>query len=453
VTAPAVVDVEETARALVAAEPHVFWLDAGPDATTGMSYLGSGRRVLTARDGVVLVDGEVVEGDVLAVLETLLVDSPTGDGPSTENRTSKGPIFRGGWVGVLGYEYGARLVGVAAATGDLPDALFVECDTLWAVDHATGRMDRILGTATAPPVGHRGDLDAPTTSGDTRDARASASWRHDRHAYRKAIESSLGSITRGDAYQICLTNEIRVETDADPFEVYVRLRRDNAAPYGSFLRIGDVSIAGCSPERFLAVAPDGRLETRPIKGTRRRDPDPDRDAALSAELRSDPKERAENLMIVDLMRNDLGRVAELGTVDVPDLFAVESYPSVHQLVSTVVGRLAPGLTGIDAVRASFPAGSMTGAPKHRAMSILHDLEGGARGLYSGVIGWFGRDGAMDLAMVIRTIVFAGGEARIGTGGGITALSDPDREIDETLLKARPLLAALGASATLPDAPA
>jgi para-aminobenzoate synthetase component 1 len=449
------------ARVLAATTPNVFWLDSGPGATIGRSYVGSGRRVLTARDGRVRVDGEVVGGDALSVLDALLGehrDRPErGSGPARADS----PRFRGGWVGVLGYEYGAALVGAPTATGDLPDALFVECDRLWSLDHATGRVELLLGepldageraradAAEMADAAEKADASGNTPASENADA-TRPFWRHDRAAYTAAIRSCLSSIGAGDAYQLCLTNEVRVPTRIDAFAAYLDLRRTNPAPHGGFLRIGDVAIAGSSPERFLSVSADGRAESRPIKGTRRRDADPFVDAELARELRADEKERAENLMIVDLVRNDLGRVADLGTVDVPDLFAVESYPSVHQLVSTVTATLAPGITALDAVRAAFPAGSMTGTPKHRAMTILHELEGGPRGLYAGAMGWLGADGALDLAMVIRSVVFTDGVARIGTGGGITALSDPAREVDETELKARALLAVLGASATLPD---
>jgi aminodeoxychorismate synthase component I len=420
------------ARALVEAEANVFWLDAGPQATTGVSYLGSASRVLVLSDGLVTLDGEVVGSDVLAVLRESLPSVPTGPGSQP---------FRGGWVGWLSYEYGAGLVGVPRAPGDLPDAVFLECDRLWAFDHADGTVATILSSdrpAVAPPPDARpGGVPLVT-------------WRHDRRSYLEAIAASQAAIARGDAYQICLTNEARISNPGDAFATYLRLREENPAPFGGFLRAGGVTIASCSPEQFLHVDTTGTITTRPIKGTRRRDPDPSIDADLAAELAADGKERAENLMIVDLMRNDLGRVARLGSVDVTALFSVESFSSVHQLVSTVTAELDPTMDALDLVGAAFPAGSMTGAPKHRAMSILRELEDGPRGVYSGAFGWIGADGALDLAMVIRTIVFARGEARIGTGGGITALSRPDEEVAETLLKAAPLLGALGVPVELAD---
>jgi anthranilate synthase component 1 len=421
------------ARALIETETNVFWLDAGPRATAGVSYLGSASRVLVVSDGRVTLDGEIVGSDVLAVLRESLPSVPTGPGSHP---------FRGGWVGWFSYEYGAGLVGVPRASGDLPDAMFLECDRLWAFDHADGTLETILSSerpAVAPPH-------PSTPAGGV----PRVTWRHDPRSYLDAIAASQAAIARGDAYQICLTNEARISNPGDALETYLRLREDNPAPYGGFLRAGDVTIASCSPEQFLHVDAEGAITTRPIKGTRRRDPDPSIDADLAAELAADEKERAENLMIVDLMRNDLGRVARLGSVDVAALFSVESFSSVHQLVSTVTAELDPALDALDLVRAAFPAGSMTGAPKHRAMSILQELEDGPRGVYSGAFGWIGTDGALDLAMVIRTIVFAHGEARIGTGGGITALSRPDEEVAETLLKAAPLLEALGLPVELAD---
>ena len=274
-----------------------------------------------------------------------------------------------------------------------------------------------------------------------------ARWRHDPARYAELIAECQAAIVRGDAYQLCLTNRIDVDVQADPASTYLALRASSPSHHGGFLRFGDVALLSASPEQFLLVEPDGMVSTKPMKGTRPRSEDPATDRALRAELLASEKERAENLMIVDLMRNDLGRIAVLGSVSVPSLLEVEEYAHVHQLVSTVRARIAPPATALDVVRAAFPAGSMTGAPKHSAMSILHELEQGPRGVYSGAFGRLGLDGSADLAMVIRSIVLTSTGASIGTGGGITALSDPDEEIEETRVKARALLAVLGAASS------
>jgi anthranilate/para-aminobenzoate synthase component I len=199
-----------------------------------------------------------------------------------------------------------------------------------------------------------------------------------------------------------------------------------------------------SPEQFLHSDSKGLISSKPIKGTRRRGANSAEDAEIAKELAENEKERAENLMIVDLMRNDFGRVCEVGSVDVPVLFAVETYATVHQLVSTVQGQLRQDASALDALNASFPGGSMTGAPKHRAIEIIQELEGGPRGIYSGAIGFLGADGSADLGMTIRSIVFRGGRASIGVGGGITIDSNPAAELEETKLKAKALLRSLGA---------
>jgi para-aminobenzoate synthetase component 1 len=256
------------------------------------------------------------------------------------------------------------------------------------------------------------------------------------------VRACQAAIVEGEAYQLCLTTEVRVEVTPDPLAVYLAVRRSSATHHGALVRIDGVSLLSASPESFLTISSDGLIESKPIKGTRPRGQTDDTDAAMRAELLASEKERAENLMIVDLMRNDIGRVSEVGSVSVPSLLAVESYPHVHQLVSTVRGRLAPGLTAVDAVVACFPAGSMTGAPKLRATQLLEQIEQRARGIYSGVFGYFAADGSVDLAMVIRSIVLDGAGATIGTGGGITALSVADEELAEAKLKARALLAVL-----------
>ena len=270
-----------------------------------------------------------------------------------------------------------------------------------------------------------------------------ANWRDSPEEYAGFIDECLRHITDGDSYQLCLTTSIDVPGDIDPVGTYIALRRASPTRHGGYIHSGDVYLLSSSPETFLTVR--GRVaSTKPIKGTRARSLDPAEDALLKRELLDSDKERAENLMIVDLCRNDLSKVCETGSVHVPALHVVETYSTVHQLVSTVSGTLADGVTASRAAAALFPAGSMTGAPKRRAVEILNGLETGERGMYSGVFGFAGR-GDLTLAMTIRSIVIDDRGATIGVGGGITAGSDPRAEIREVGVKADALLRVLGAS--------
>lgn len=268
--------------------------------------------------------------------------------------------------------------------------------------------------------------------------------RHDAPSYLNMIEIAQKHIVSGDVYQICLTNQIEIEHKVDPLSVFLDLKEINPAPYAAFLRLEHVSVVCSSPEQFLQVTSTRLVSTKPIKGTRPRSADPDIDQVNAEELRNNQKERAENLMIVDLMRNDIGRIAQADSLKVSKLFEIESYATVHQLVSTVEAQLAEGQTAFSAMQAAFPGGSMTGAPKARAMQIIEVLEQGKRGIYSGVLGFFGFNGSADFGMTIRTVIFEGDRASIGVGGGITIDSDPLAELEETKLKAQALLRVLNA---------
>jgi para-aminobenzoate synthetase component 1 len=259
--------------------------------------------------------------------------------------------------------------------------------------------------------------------------------------YRAAVRRAVEYIHAGDCFQVNLSQRLLAPLTEHPLDLYGRLRERSPAPFACYFDAGDFQVVSSSPERFLQVN-NGEVVTKPIKGTRPRGRTPDEDAALVRELLASPKDRAENVMIVDLLRNDLGRVCEYGSVTVPKVCEVETYRFVHHLVSEVRGKLRPGLTPFDLLKAAFPGGSVTGAPKVRAMEVIAELEPTARGPYCGSVGFIGFDGAMDTNILIRTFTAGRGWVQFPVGGGVVADSDPGREYDETLHKAAGLLRAL-----------
>jgi para-aminobenzoate synthetase component 1 len=263
----------------------------------------------------------------------------------------------------------------------------------------------------------------------------------DRAGYLAAARRAIEYIHAGDCFQVNLSQRLLHAATIPPLELYGRLRQRNPAPFAGYFDLGDFVVASASPERFLCVE-KGEVETRPIKGTRPRGTTPQEDQRQRDDLLNSAKDRAENVMIIDLLRNDLGRVCAYGSVRVPAVCRLESYPTVHHLVSEVVGRLRPGLGPIDLLRAAFPGGSVTGAPKVRAMEIIAELEPTARGPYCGSLGYLGFDGSMDTNILIRTFTIGRGWIQFPVGGGIVADSTPEAEYEETLHKAEGLLRAL-----------
>lgn len=413
-------------------------------------------------------------GDPIAELRAWLPRAPRD--AAAEN----GPPFAGGLVGWLGYELAARLERLSFPGLDdvgLPELRLALADRVLAFETANGRLFAAALGFGADPDGARSAAERaaerlaarvarhdpdpfeapdaepwprvavpapgpePVRLVDRETGLALGAW-FDEASYAKAVQRIREHILAGDVYQANLTHRLAAACAADPWRVYADLRRRNPAPFAAFLAGEGAAVAASSPERFLRLDPGGALESRPIKGTRPRGATPAEDAALRDALAGSEKERAENVMIVDLMRNDLGRVCAPGSVEVPELFALEPHATVWQMVSTVRGRLRPGLDAVDALRAAFPPGSMTGAPKLAAIELLARLEPVRRGVYSGALGWLDARGGAELAVVIRTLLLRPGRAWIHVGGGIVLDSEPEAEWEETWVKGRALLSAV-----------
>jgi anthranilate synthase component I len=467
----------------LAGGPGTFLLEsaeqgAGSAAWSRYSFIGvRSAATLVERDGQAAwlgdpPDGVPVDGDpVTALRETVAALATAGDPGSAAEL----PPLTGGMVGYLSYDLVRRFEKLPATTTDdvpLPELGMMLATDLVVLDHydgsailvanavlsagadaaaaraayhqAVGRLDAMtsaLSRPTPPMISTvervpPGDVVSRTAPGD----------------YQKAVEVAKEAIRAGECFQIVVAQRFERATDADPLDVYRVLRATNPSPYMYLLRFDDFDIVGSSPEAHLKVsAEEGgvrRALLHPIAGTRWRGATPELDNALAAELLADPKERAEHVMLVDLGRNDLGRVCRAGTVEVPDFARIERYSHVMHIVSTVVGELREDRTAFDALAATFPAGTLSGAPKVRAMEIIESLEPTRRGLYGGTVGYFGFAGDMDMAIAIRTALMHHGTAYVGAGAGIVADSDPAAEEQETRNKAAAVLAAIAAAETL-----
>lgn len=470
-----VVTAEDMYVAAFSASPTSFWLDSSltDSGRARFSFIGdaSGPRADVVRYDAQQRNIEIRRGNTSEVRAESVFDYLQAQLALPQPVAPLLPFdFHGGFVGYFGYESMSDPTVRQAPAGAMPDAVWIKVDRFLAFDHAeqvtwvvcldtqnASQMNREWMRRMREQLSTRPIAPAPVPEAPLSQAAGlgALTWRTSLAAYRDLIVEAQAQILQGETYEVCLTNQLQAAGWIEPLGVYRLLRRRNPAPYAAYLKLGNEAVLCASPELFLRVGQDRSVESKPIKGTAARGATPEEDQAIAAALAQDEKTRAENLMIVDLLRNDLNRVCDVDSVHVPSLFSVETYTTVHQLVSTIRGRLRADRTAIDCVRAAFPGGSMTGAPKERTMRILETLEEGRRGVYSGSLGYLSFGGAAQLNIVIRTIVSTPTGVSIGTGGAIVSMSDPDAEVQEIVLKTRALadvLATSGAAASDPLSP-
>lgn len=466
---PFAVNCEEAYPLLTAGAEYSFWLDSAREESpmSVASYVG----VVPAQLSPLRVDSARVAAesggeDPFAQLEAALACAPRVH-PDAAAATGLPAGLRGGYVGYFGYEaraamgleHGHPVPGyLPAYEAPTPDSLWLPAVRYLVHEHTRPARSWLVGdepwceaaerllSAALNAAGERASENTPVNAPGNAPELAELLLfpAPAAEAYMDSVRASQHEIYEGNSYEVCLTAQTvaRIQNPSPElfFELYRRQRAHNSAPYAAYLRCGDFSVLSSSPERFLSVDTHRNAQTKPIKGTVPRGATPEEDEAAAAWLRSDPKTRAENLMIVDLLRNDLSLVSEPHTVRVPVLMGVESYSTVHQLVSTVSSRLREGVSAVATARACFPGGSMTGAPKPSTMQIIEGLEGRARGVYSGALGFVSADGSANLSIVIRTLVAHDeGTVTLAAGGAVVADSDPAAEYEEMLTKLRAAL--------------
>ncbi|HEY2792831.1 MAG TPA: anthranilate synthase component I [Micromonosporaceae bacterium] len=465
----------------LAGGPGSFLLESAEQGATAGGMVWSRYSFIGVRSAATLTstpDGEArwlgtppagvpTSGDAVAVLRDT-VAALSADGPPATGEDL--PPLTGGLVGYMAYDIVRRFERLPSLAEDdlhVPDFGMMLATDLVVLDHFTGSALLVANAIIDPEAGEEdaiaryhhaiGRLDAMTSAlsrptpplvstVDMLPAGKVESRTHDGH-HQKFVDQAKEWIADGEAFQVVVAQRFQRPTDADPVDIYRVLRMSNPSPYMYLLRFDDFDVVGSSPEAHLKVTA-GRALLHPIAGTRWRGATPAEDAALAEELLADPKERSEHVMLVDLGRNDLGRVCVPGTVEVPEFATIERYSHVMHIVSTVVGDLAPSRSPFDALVATFPAGTLSGAPKVRAMEIIESLEPTRRGLYGGIVGYFGFGGDLDTAIAIRTALIRDGVAYVQAGGGIVADSDPAAEEQETVNKAAAVLAAIASAETL-----
>ncbi len=434
----------------------------GGERIARYSFIGvQPRAVYVLRDGQV----EIKENDETRVVPldgdpTRFLQEEISRFPAV--RTPNAPRFTGGLVGFLGYEsvgYFEPTLKSRMKRAETPDGIYLLADTIVAFDHARRSLFLITNVLDGDIESANQKLDEiterinqplpPARKPDVKPSDIQSNLTQEQ--FEEMVQRAKEHIAAGDIFQVVLSQRFTRETNVEPFDVYRAVHRLNPSPYMFFFDFGLVDdepfyLVGSSPEMFVRLE-DGIASLRPIAGTRPRGADAAADASLAQDLLADPKEHAEHVMLVDLGRNDLGRVCEYGTVRVSDFFSIEKYSHVMHIVSHVEGKLKPGLTAFDLVRAAFPAGTVSGAPKIRAMEIISDLEPDARGAYAGTVGYFGFDGNMDTCLAIRTMVGRGNTVSVQAGAGIVADSDPATEYQETVNKASAMLRAIDVAET------